>query len=692
MHNALTACGQPPQFDAIDNNLIENTLPFLLANAHDQFSELEQNIAPTWEGSIMALHRVGEPLSFAWGIVGHLMSVKNNDKLREIHDRFQPELIAFGMRSGQSRPIYDALTQLKGGPAWDDLDEGQRRVVDKELLGMKHSGIGLQGDEQDRFNQWQQRLGELSTQFMNHVLDSTKAYELLITDGQDLDGLPKSFLAMTAQSAAANGHENATAETGPWRISLDAPVVMPFLQHAKNRALREEVYRAYVTRASKGEHDNQALILEILSLRKKVATVLGYGSYAEMSVASKMADDVSAIDALEERLRSASYEHAQKDHHTLTDFAREQTGDPSFKIENWDVAFFAERLKEQKYELSDEQLRPYFQSPKVLKGLFALSRKLFDVNVVAADGQADVWHQDVGYFEVKDLDGNPIANFYLDPYSRPAEKRGGAWMNAFYGREVKANATQPPLALLVCNQTPPVGDKPSLMSFREVETLFHEFGHSLQHMLTQVDYPQAAGINNVEWDAVELPSQFMENWCYHQETLLGLTEHLESGEQLPVALYDKIIAAKNFRAGSGFLRQLYFGNLDLELHHRYDPEGGEPIEEVKNRIAQKNTVLPPLPEDRFLCAFGHIFAGGYAAGYYSYKWAEVLSADAFSAFEEAGLDNDAAIKETGKRFRDTVLGLGGSQDPNKVFAAFRGRAPSADALLRHNGLSSGPAL
>ncbi len=687
MNNALTACGQPPQFNQIDNTLIENTLPFLLGEAHDAFEAFEKNVAPTWEGSIMALHRLGESLGFAWGIVGHLMSVKNSDALRKIHDAFQPELIAFGMRTGQSKPLFDALTQLKNSDAWQQLDEGQQRVVNKELLGMKHSGIGLQGQDQENFNQWQQRLGELSTQFMNHVLDSTKAYELIITNEEDMAGLPDSYRAMTAQSAASHGHEQATAENGPWRISLDGPVVMPFLQHAKNRERRETIYKAFVTRASKGEHDNQALITEILALRKKVATLLGYNTYAEMSVATKMADDVAAVDALEEKLRVVSYEHAQKDHQALMGFAREHMGEADFNIENWDAAFFAERLKEQQYALSDEVLRPYFQFPKVLDGLFALATKIFDIQVVAADGQVDVWHPDVRYFEVQDLGGKQIANFYLDPYSRPAEKRGGAWMNAFYGREVKSDATQPPLALLVCNQTPPVGDKPSLMSFREVETLFHEFGHSLQHMLTTVDYPQAAGINNVEWDAVELPSQFMENWCYHQETLLGLTEHVDTGEPLPNDLYEKIIAAKNYRAGSGFLRQLYFGNLDLELHHRFDPEGEEQVEDVKKRIADKNTVIPPLAEDRFLCAFGHIFSGGYAAGYYSYKWAEVLSADAFSAFEDVGLDNHDAVKETGLRFRDTVLGLGGSQDPNKVFAAFRGRAPSVDALLRHNGLS-----
>ena len=435
MDNALTRCGQPPQFNLIDNDIIEPTMVQLLEEANQKLSALEQNLTPTWEGTIMALHRMGERLGFAWGIVGHLMSVKNNDELRAIHDKLQPQMIAFGMRAGQSQPVYDTLLKLKEGSEWQKLDEGQKRVVDKEILSMKHSGIGLKGEDQSDFNAWQQRLGELSTQFMNHVLDSTKAYELIIENEADMAGLPENFKAMTAQSAASHGHENATADKGPWRISLDGPVVMPFLQHAQNRNLRETVYRAFVTRASQGEHDNQPLITEILALRKKVATLLGYASYAEMSVATKMADDVAAVDALEEKLRVVSYKYAQQDHEALQQFAREKLGDENFNLQNWDAGFYAERLKEEKYALSDEVLRPYFQFPKVLDGLFALAKKIFDINVVAADGNVDVWHEDVRYFEVQDLQGQRIANFYLDPYSRPAEKRGGAWMNAFYGRE-----------------------------------------------------------------------------------------------------------------------------------------------------------------------------------------------------------------------------------------------------------------
>ena len=691
MNNALTRYGHPPKFQEITNEMIAPTLKFLLSEAKDNIAGLESSLEPTWAGTMMALHEATTRLYFGWGIVEHLMSVQNSDALRKIHDQLQPEIIAFQMQTGQSQPLYNGLKDLREGEQWTHLDAGQQRVVEKELLGMQHSGIGLQGEEKDLFNTWQQRLGELSTQFMNNVLDSTKEFELILREPDHVAGLPQSFLAMVAQNARSHGHDEATDAAGPWRISLDAPIVMPFLQHAKNRSLREQVYTAYITRASNGEHNNQPLIDEILTLRKKSATCLGYGSFAEMSVASKMAADVGAVDALEEQLRKVSYESARKDHRELEEFARKFEKDDSVEISHWDVAYYSERQKEETYSLSDEILRPYFQFPKVLQGLFALAEKLFDIKVVAADSEAEVWQEDVRFFKVQTTSGKSLANFYLDPYSRPAEKRGGAWMNAFYGREATPQGEQLPLALLVCNQTPPVGDTPSLMSFREVNTLFHEFGHGLQHMLTEVTYPQAAGINNVEWDAVELPSQFMENWCYHKETLLGLTSHLETGEVLPDELFLKIVAAKNFRAGSGFLRQLYFGNLDMELHHRYVPGNKETVAEVKSRIATNHTVLSPLEQDRFLCSFGHIFAGGYAAGYYSYKWAEVLSADAFSAFEEKDLNDPEALSETGLRFRQTVLALGGSEDPNHVFIQFRGRAPTVDALLRHNGLEASPA-
>ncbi|NJL46151.1 MAG: M3 family metallopeptidase, partial [Leptolyngbyaceae cyanobacterium SM2_3_12] len=466
----------------------------------------------------------------------------------------------------------------------------------------------------------------------------------------------------------------------------DYPSYIPFLQHSRRRDLREKLYRAFITRASQGDLDNAPIIEETLALRQEMAQLLGYDSYAELSIARKMASSVEAIETLMEELRSASFDTASQELKDLKAFAQEKGATEADSLTHWDTAFWAERVREEKYGLNDEELRPYFPLPQVLNGLFALAHRIFDVTIAPADGEAPIWHPDVRYFKVLNGDDEPIAHFYLDPYSRPAEKRGGAWMDDCINRSKVAERVRLPVAYLVCNQAPPVDGKPSLMTFRDVETLFHEFGHGLQHMLTQVDYTGAAGINNVEWDAVELPSQFMENWCYHRDTLLTLARHYETGEPLPEDLYQKIAAARTFMTGNAILRQVRFGWVDLELHHRYRADGPETVEAVNRRIAATASILPPLPEDAFLCAFSHIFAGGYAAGYYSYFWAEVLSADAFAAFEEAGLDNEAALAETGHRFRDTVLALGGSRHPMEVFKAFRGREPSTQALLRHRGL------
>ncbi|MFM7191742.1 MAG: M3 family metallopeptidase, partial [Microcystaceae cyanobacterium] len=415
-------------------------------------------------------------------------------------------------------------------------------------------------------------------------------------------------------------------------------------------------------------------------LRREQAQILGYSTYAEVSLARKMAPSVAAVEKLLEELRQASYEAAQKDLASLKQFAQTE------ELKHWDIAYWAERQQEALFEFNAEELRPYFPLPQVLEGLFKLAQRLFAVTITPADGQAPVWQSDVRYFQIANEAGEAIAYFYLDPYSRPAEKRGGAWMNDCINRAKKGDKVRLPVAYLVCNQTPPVDGQPSLMTFDEVTTLFHEFGHGIHHMLTQVDYSGAAGIHNVEWDAVELPSQFMENWCYDRATLFNLAKHYQTGETLPEHYYQKLLAARNYMSGSGMLRQIHLSLLDLTLHHHYQPGGPETIRQVRDRLAQTTLVMSLLPEDQFLCSFGHIFAGGYAAGYYSYKWAEVLSADAFAAFEEAGLENETAIAQVGKRFRDTVLALGGSLHPMAIFQAFRGREPQTDALLRHHGL------
>jgi oligopeptidase A len=538
----------------------------------------------------------------------------------------------------------------------------------------------------------QQELAELGTRFSNNLLDATKAFHLTLTQPEDVEGLPLSLRQMAAQAAREAGETQATAEQGPWRITLDYPSFGPFMEHCRRRDLRQQLYRAFISRASRGEHDNTPLISRILQLRQEKAALLGYANYAELSLASKMAPDVAAVERLLEELRQASFDVAQQELEEIRAFARSHNAPEADTLTHWDLAFWAERLREHRYAISDEELRPYFPLPNVLNGLFGLAQRLFGVTVKPADGEVPVWHPDVRFFRIEDEQGQAVAAFYLDPYSRPAEKRGGAWMDECVGRSrllaESGAALRLPVAYLICNQTPPVDGKPSLMSFTEVNTLFHEFGHGLHHMLTRVDHSMAAGIRNVEWDAVELPSQFMENWCYHRDTLMQMSAHVDTGDPLPEALYHKLLAARNFRAASLMLRQLYFACTDLELHSRFDPNGTDTVFDVQRRIATKTAPIQPLPEDRFLCSFGHIFAGGYAAGYYSYKWAEVLSADAFSAFEEAGLDDEAALVRTGRRYRDTVLALGGSRPPMDVFKAFRGREPTTEALLRHSGLAA----
>ncbi|HEY9879092.1 MAG TPA: M3 family metallopeptidase [Leptolyngbyaceae cyanobacterium] len=679
--------GLPP-FETIKPEHIVPGIHRLVEELSQALNDLEATVEPTWEGLVEPLTKIEERLRWSWSIIGHLMGVKNSPELREAYEAVQSPLVQFSSRLGQSKPIYEAFKQIRNGADWSTLEPAQQRIVEANIREAELSGVGLEGETKDRFNEIQQELAELSTKFSNNVLDATKAFSLTLTTSEDVAGLPPSLLALAAQAAREAGEENATPDKGPWRITLDAPSYGPFLQHSQNRNLREQLYRAFITRASQGEHNNTPNIERILTLRQEMARILGYDTYAELSIARKMAPSVEAIEALMEELRSASYDTAVAELDTLKAFARDKGAAEAHDLKQWDIAFWAERMREEKYGLNDEELRPYFPLPQVLDGLFTLASRLFGITITPADGEAPVWHPDVRYFQVTNDAGSPIAHFYLDPYSRPAEKRGGAWMDDCVNRGKLGSSVRLPVAYLVCNQSPPVDGKPSLMTFRDVETLFHEFGHGLQHMLTTVDYPGAAGINNVEWDAVELPSQFMENWCYHRETLLKLARHYETGEPLPEDLYQKILAARTFMNGSAILRQVNFGWLDIELHYRYQPGGPETIQAVRDRISAKTTLLKPLPEDAFLCAFGHIFAGGYAAGYYSYFWAEVLSADAFSAFEEAGLENESAIAATGRKFRDTVLSLGGSRHPMEVFKAFRGREPSTEALLRHRGLKA----
>ena len=686
--NPLLVLEGLPRFNEIEPEHIKPAVKSLLEQSEAGLRKIESEAQPSWEGLMQPLEELDYPWERSWGSVGHLLGVRNTPELREAYESVLPEIVAFSLSVRQSKPIYEAMKAIRDNGSWDQLNDAQKRIIEKRILSAELAGIGLSGDELKRFNEIATELSQLSTRFANNVLDATKAYTLLITDSKDVAGFPDSLKQLAAQSYNSwddkDAETEATPDAGPWRITLDFPCFGPFMQHCRNRILREQVYRAFITRASEGEHDNTSLIPQILKLRQEKAKLLGYANFAEVSLAEKMASGIDAVLEMEERLRSASWDNGQQDLADLQEYAKEQ-GETE-PIIQWDFAFWSERLREKRFSYTDEQLRPYFSLEKVLDGLFSLVNRIFGITVTPAAETVPLWNKDVRFFHIADEAGKTIAGFYLDPYARPADKRGGAWMDDCLGRKLVNGEVQLPVAHLVCNSTPPVGDKPSLMTFREVETLFHEFGHGLQHMLTTIDEADAAGINGVEWDAVELASQFMENWCYHKPTLLGMAKHYETGETLPDELFEKIKAARNFQAGTQMLRQIQFGVVDLKLHSEFDPAGEKSVFDVQREISQTTSVLPMLPEDRFLCSFQHIFAGGYAAGYFSYKWAEVLSADAFSAFEEAGLDNEQAVAETGRRFRDTILAMGGSRHPMDLFKEFRGREPSPEPLLRHTGL------
>lgn len=690
--NPLLAGRGLPRHDLFRPDHVVPAITQLTDELKSALADMERDLTPTWDGLMKPLENLDLPLSYAWGIAQHHMAVKNSEELREAHQKVQGDVVAAELMLKQSRPIYDGIKALRESPEWDGLDSAQKRAVEIRIRDAEQAGVGLDGADKDRFNEIERELSKMDTEFQNHVLDSTKEFSLVVTDKADTEGWPENLRNQAAQSyngASPDAETKATPDDGPWRITLDYPSLVPFMQHSRNRAQREAVQRAYVARASSGEHDNHGLIERELKLRLEKARLLGFDTFAELSLASKMAPSVADVEKMFDEILSAGEPHMRRDFEDLGDLAAESG--QTAALEPWDLMFWAERLSEKRFDFTDEQLRPYFPMPRVLDGLFSLSERLFGITIEPADGETSVWHEDVKYFKVKNEAGDPIASFYLDAYSRPSEKRGGAWMNDSMRRRWVDGELQLPAVILCCNGTPPVGDKPSLMSFNEVKTLFHEFGHGLQGMLTTVDYADVSGLEGVEWDAVELASQFMENWCYHKPTLMGMTAHYETGEPLPDELFEKLCAARTYRAGSAFLRQLSFGMTDMWLHHQHDPEGDEKPDAVWRRMAARTAPLPPLPEDAFLCAFSHIFAGPYSAGYYSYLWAEVLSADAFAAFEEAGLDNEGAVKALGRKFRDTVLALGGGRHPMDIFRDFRGREPSTEALLRHNALERPPA-
>lgn len=677
MKNAFLEAREFPDFPSLTPDSAREALPILLEKASAAVDALEA--APPRDWSFMdSLHEATHPLYHAWGLVSHMLSVCNSPEWRALQNEFQDKVVSFSLRVSQSEPFYRAVKSIRDSAAESGLSPVRRRIAEKSVLDFERSGVGLQGAARERFNAIQQELAALSSKFRDNVLDSTKAFSLVLEKREEADGLPPSILAQTSTSG--------DAEKGPWKITIDDAVFPGFMKHSRNRAARETVYRARTTRASSGETDNTANVRRFIELRAELASLLGYADFASLSTAAKTAGTPAAVAKMTESLAEVSIPAARREDAALESFARSAGFEG--RLEPWDRTFWAERMRESLYSYSEEELAEYFDFPAVLDGLFALAGRLFGIEVEPADGEAPVWHPDVRFFRVKE-NGEVVAHFYLDPYSRPETKSGGAWMNEINTRSrLPDGSVLKPLALIVCNQRKPAPDGSSPMLFREVETLFHEFGHALQHMLTKVDDREASGINLVDWDAVEVASQFMENWCTDRTTLETLARRRSTGEPLPETILKKVVDSKNYRAGSASARQLSFGELDMILHSAgYSPERDGSPDDVKTMVFDRYS--PDSFErgtDRFLNAFTHIFSGGYCAGYYGYKWSEVMSADVFGAFEEAGLENDDAVRATGRRYRDTILALGGSKDPMEVFSLFRGRPPQVEPLLRQCGL------
>ncbi|EIE24270.1 oligopeptidase A [Coccomyxa subellipsoidea C-169] len=675
-----------PLYDKLTAASIVPSLMNLFKELEQDIDKLEASAPTTWADLVDPYERLNDRLNLPWGIVTHLEGVKNNDELRAAMDQLNPLQVRISQRLGQSSPLYQAFKIIRNNST--GLTEAQQRVLDGAIINAKLSGVDLQVEATDRFNEITQQLSALSNNFSNNALDSTAAFKLLVTDKKGLGGLPESFLAQAAQRANKAGNDGATPADGPWLITLDAPTYTSVMSYADNRTLREEVYRAYISRASSGAADNTPIIETMMALRQEQARLAGYTDAAEYFMANKMATPQTAMD-LVEQLREASYNTAAKELKDLRQFAASQNFTET--LMNWDSAYWAQKQQQALFNLNDEDVRPYLPLPRVLEGLFALAKRLFNATVEAADGEVPVWDPTVRFFRVY-RNGDLKAHFYLDSFARPGEKSAGAWQSSMVGQSALLAAPgeklRLPVAVLVTNQSPPVGDKPSLMTMYEVVTLFHEFGHGLQHMLTTQTDVLVSGIAGIEQDAVEQPSQFLERWAHEKPVLLSFARHYETNKSMPEDLVNKIEAARNYRSGTDTLRQLYYALIDLKIHSSYNPQPGVFLHETdlyKDVIAKTN-VMAPLPEDRFLCTFTHIFSGGYASGYYGYKWAQVMSIDGFSAFQEVGMDNEEAIAKEGLKYRDTILSLGGARAPALVFQDFRGRPSSTTPILRDENL------
>jgi oligopeptidase A len=681
MTNPLLKTGGLPAFDRIIPEHVEPAITQLLVEGRALVERLTDAQTPaTWADFAAPLSEGLERLSWAWGVVGHLHSVNDAPAWRDAYNALLPEISRFYSELGQNLALFEKYKQLRASAEFATLNVARQRIIDNEIRDFRLSGAELPEADKPRFQAIQEEISSLAAKFAENLLDATNAFAEIVTDEKDLAGLPPEAIAAAREAAMAAGEE-----TG-WKFTLHAPSYLPVMQYADNRELRRRLYRAYATRASefsdsgsKPEWDNTAIMTRLLKLRAEEARLLGYRNFAEVSLAPKMAQSPAEVLAFLRDMADKAKPFAEKDMQELSAFAADLV---EGELQPWDVAYVSEKLLQERYAFSEQEVRPYFTEPKVVSGLFRVVEHLYGIHI--QPDSAPVWHDSVRFYRIENAAGELIGQFYLDLYARET-KRGGAWMDSAVSRYRKSGKTgdiQTPVAYLVCNLSKPVGDKPATFTHDEVQTLFHEAGHGFHHLLTRMEELGVSGISGVEWDAVELPSQFMENFCWEWEVIREMTAHVDTGEALPRALFDKMRAARNFQSGMTTVRQIEFALFDMLLHSEFDPEQ-DAILDLLHRVRQEVAVLFPPEWHRFPNSFAHIFGGGYAAGYYSYKWAEVLSADAYAAFEETGDPLDAS---TGQRFLDEILSQGGIRPALESFKAFRGRAPKPDALLRHSGM------
>lgn len=679
MNNPLLENAGLPAFSQITPDIIQSAIEAIIADNRQQVDSLVANKKVSWDGLIKPISLLEDRLSKAWSPVRHLNSVKSSDKLREAYNACLPLLSEHSTEMSQNYQLYQGYRTIADSPAYADLDTAQQKTINDSLKHFRLGGVDLEGEDKQRYQQLQKDLSELQSSFENNLLDATQSWQKLISDAKQLQGLPEYAIAMVKQLAEQNNQSG-------YRLTLDMPCYIAIITHAQCRELRKEIYEAYTTRASDQKitdkkWDNADNMEQIVAKRQEKAKLLGFDNYAEYSLETKMAESVKQVlDFL--------YDLAQRSRPAAIDeVAERQAYAESMGFEGelqaWDYAYYSEKLKQHKYQISEEDLKPYFSDDNVIGGLFEIVKILYGVDIKSADNKVDVWDKSVRFYQINNSAGEMIGQFYLDLYARE-NKRGGAWMDECINRYHIDGKTQIPVAYLTCNLTPPIGDEAALFTHDEVITLFHEFGHGLHHMLTRIDVPDVAGINGVEWDAVELPSQFMENFCWQKPALELFARHYQTGETLPEELFDKMVAAKNFQGALLMLRQIEFALFDIRLHQQVSLTSAAQIQDILDQVRTEISVVKTPHNNRFQNGFSHIFAGGYAAGYYSYKWAEVLSADVFAAFEEAGIF-DATI---GRKFLHCILEQGGSRPAMKSFQCFRGREPNIDALLRHSGITT----